>query len=79
MERKECMKFIIENAQHLTEIDRQNLLRIMYRRKVKIHECADGCRIWLDILPLAELQGIRKYIQGVMERDSYCFLTTPSD
>jgi hypothetical protein len=74
MDKIECIKYIMKNSVYLTEIDKLNLLRNMHRRKLKIHEGADGSRVWLDRLPMTELWGIKNYIQKVMERDSKYFL-----
>ena len=75
MDKKECIKFILSNSEHLTEIDKLNLLYNMRRRKIKINECSDGARIWLDRLPRNELLGITEYIKKVIKRDSNYFIS----
>lgn len=75
MDKKECIRFILNNVEYLTEIDKLNLLYNMRRRKIKINECSDGSRVWLDRLPHNELLGIAEYIKKVKERDSQYFIS----
>jgi len=74
-DRKKIMKFIIEKSEHLGEIDNTKLLCIMNNRGIKISGCSDGSRIWLDRLPVSELEGIKSYIEKILERDKHEFLT----
>jgi hypothetical protein len=72
---KILIEYILSNVNNLGEYDKLHLLRQMNLRKIKITEGADGSRIWLDRLPLVELDAMASYIQSIVNRDKEHFLT----
>ena len=70
MDKKQAMKFIVDNYTAMSHLDKLNLVYNLNKDHVKIYESGDGCRIWLNRLPLSKLIKICAYIQGVMDRDA---------